>query len=241
MLADVLGELTPDQQETQSLCDAWTVRRVAGHLIVPMQVGIPRFAVAMMRHRGDFDRANDSLSRAQATRPFDEIVRTLRDKADSRFTPPGQGPEAPLTDIIVHGLDITWPLGLSHTVDAPQAVRALDHVAAGRGRFTSLLDGHRLEASDLDWCHGVGPTVTGPAAALLLGLTGRRAGLEAVSTASRSGSGECTSGSAAPLKWGVAAATIPSQSWECQSSKDFDAALGRCRGPYPPLRERGVQ
>ncbi len=157
VLADVLGELTPDQQETQSLCDAWTVRRVAGHLIVPMQVGIPRFAVAMMRHRGDFDRANDSLSRAQATRPFDEIVRTLRDKADSRFTPPGQGPEAPLTDIIVHGLDITWPRGLSHTVDAPQAVRALDHVAAGRGRFTSLLDGHRLEASDLDWCHGVVP------------------------------------------------------------------------------------
>jgi hypothetical protein len=36
----------------------------------------------------------------------------------------------------------------------------------------------RLEASDLDWAHGSGPTVSGNAQALLLAITGRTSALE---------------------------------------------------------------
>ena len=43
------------------------------------------------------------------------------------------------------------------------------------------LDGLRFEAEDVDWHHGSGPIVTGGAAALLLALTGRPAGLKQLS------------------------------------------------------------
>ena len=32
-LADLLEDLTPDQQEAQSLCSEWTVKQVAAHLV----------------------------------------------------------------------------------------------------------------------------------------------------------------------------------------------------------------
>jgi hypothetical protein len=39
-------------------------------------------------------------------------------------------------------------------------------------------EGLHLVATDVDWEHGSGPTVSGPAIALLLAMSGRRAGLE---------------------------------------------------------------
>lgn len=178
-LADLLEHLTPDQQEAQSLCNEWTVKQVAAHLVMPMEVGMLAFMAAMLRHRGNFDAANSALAKKQALRPFAEIVQTLRDKADHRFTPPGQGPEAPLTDIIVHGLDITTPLGLSHHVPDEHLVVVLNHLAepSPKSRAASRqLDGVRLQADDLEWTHGDGPLVTGPARAILLALAGRDAG-----------------------------------------------------------------
>ena len=40
------------------------------------------------------------------------------------------------------------------------------------------LDGLRLEASDIDWAHGSGPTVHGSAEVLLLAMTGRTIALK---------------------------------------------------------------
>lgn len=176
-LAELLDSLSVDQQEAQSLCEAWTVRHVVGHLVVPLEVGMPRFALAMLRHRGDFDRANDALARKQAQQPFDQLVDTLRRKAESRFTPPGQGPEAPLTDVIVHGLDITRPLGLTHDI-APEHLRiALDHATAEAQKPGNPWEGLQLRADDLEWSHGSGPLVTGSTTSLLLALTGRETAL----------------------------------------------------------------
>ncbi|MGO4958216.1 maleylpyruvate isomerase family mycothiol-dependent enzyme [Luteococcus sp. Sow4_B9] len=178
-LADLLLGLDLEQQNTQSLCTEWTVRQVAGHLIVPLEVGMPGFMAAMLRHRGDFDAANAELGRRQALRPWEEIVEILRDKADSRFTPPGQGPEAPLTDVLVHGLDITTPLGLTHEVSPEHLRISLDYLAAPNSRARAgdvALAGLRLEATDLDWTHGAGPLVRGDARSLLLALAGREPG-----------------------------------------------------------------
>lgn len=178
-IADLLEKLSPEQLEMQSLCSAWTVRQVAAHLVMPMEVGMPGFMLAMLRHRGDFDRANDALARKLAARPFPEIVALLRDKADHRFTPPGQGPEAPLTDVLVHGLDITRPLGLDHHVPVEHLRVSLDHLAAGHSKSraaSGALAGVRLQAEDIDWSHGDGPLVTGRASSLLLALAGRKAG-----------------------------------------------------------------
>ncbi len=40
---------------------------------------------------GNVDRVNTRLAREQAARPYAELVETLRQRADSRFTPPGAG------------------------------------------------------------------------------------------------------------------------------------------------------
>jgi uncharacterized protein (TIGR03083 family) len=180
-VADLMSGLTAEQLAAQSLCHQWSVHDVFAHLIVPLEVGIPRFLLTMLACRGSFDRANVRLTREQARRPSKEIVEVLRRKADARFTPPGSGPEAPLTDLLVHSLDICWPLGLTRAIPEERLRTSLTFLtgAPGGGLVRKgRLDGLRLEASDLDWAHGSGPTVSGNAQALLLAITGRTSALE---------------------------------------------------------------
>jgi uncharacterized protein (TIGR03083 family) len=156
------------------------VHDVAAHLIVPLEVGTPRFALAMLACGGSFDRANTRLTRQQSRRPVEEIVQILRHKAESRFTPPGAGPEAPLTDLLVHGLDIRWPLGLVRDVPHPRLRTSLAFLTSRSARGLvrrGALDGLRVEATDVDWAHGRGPSVRGDAQTLLLALTGRTTAL----------------------------------------------------------------
>jgi uncharacterized protein (TIGR03083 family) len=179
-LAALVSGLTDGQQATQSLCSEWSVHDVVAHLVVPLEVSIPRFVLAMLACRGDFDRANVRLAREQARRPFGEITEVLHQKADSRFTPPGSGPEAPLTDLLVHGLDIRWPLGLPRDIPEERLHKSLTFLTAApvggivpKGRLSGL----RFAATDIDWAHGSGPTVSGDAEALLLAITGRTTAL----------------------------------------------------------------
>ncbi len=180
-LADLLSGLTAEQQAAQSLCRAWSVHDVFAHLIVPLEVSTPKFLLAMMACRGSFDRANVRVAREQARRTPDEIGEVLRRKADARFTPPGSGPEAPLTDLLVHSLDICWPLGLTRDIPEERLRTSLTFVTAApapglvaKATPTRL----RFEAGDIDWAHGSGPTVSGNAQALLLAITGRTTALD---------------------------------------------------------------
>ena len=179
-LSTQLSGITEQQQRTPSLCDGWTVHDVVAHLVLPLEVGIPAFALAMVRTRGNFDRANERLTSRQARRPFDELVAVLHGKAQSRFTPPGAGAEAPLTDVLVHGLDIRWPLQLDHQVPAAHTIAALAWLTAPKGGIlpSASLEGLHFAATDLDWARGNGPTVRGRSDALLLAMTGRTDALD---------------------------------------------------------------
>ena len=179
-LAALMSGLTTEQQEAQSLCRGWRVHDVVAHLVVPLEVGIPAFVLAMLACRGNFDRANVRLTREQARWPFGELLEVLRRKAGSRFTPPGAGPEAPLTDLLVHGLDIRWPLGLPRDVPEERLQKSLTYLTgapSGGVVPKGALDGLRLHADDIDWVHGSGPTVSGTAETLLLAITGRTTAL----------------------------------------------------------------
>ena len=46
-----------------------------------------------------------------------DLADIQRARATSRFTPPGHGPTAPLTDLQIHGQDIRRPLGLTRDLD----------------------------------------------------------------------------------------------------------------------------
>lgn len=179
-LADRFAGLSAAQLATPSLCGEWTIHEVLGHLIVPLEVTLPRFALAIAAARGRFDVANVRLARKQAQRPLDEIVDVLRRKAESRFTPPGHGAEAPLTDLLVHGLDMGWPLGIDYDIPHHRMLTSLQFTAdAGAGVIVpkGTLDGLSFEATDIDWTHGTGQLVSGSAQAVLLAVSGRRAAL----------------------------------------------------------------
>lgn len=175
-MADLLSGLTAEQQAVQSLCSEWSVHDVAAHLILPLEVSLPKFMVTVLRYHGSFDRANVRLTREQAQRPFAEIVELLGRKADSRFTPPGAGPEAPLTDLLVHGLDIRWPLQLPRQIPDERLLKSLTFLASPAANGVvpkNALTGLRFEAADVAWAHGCGPLVRGDAEVLLLAMTGR--------------------------------------------------------------------
>lgn len=118
-LADDLETLTDEQWAAQSACAGWTVEDVAAHVILPFEVSTPRFGLAMMKHRGNFDRVMvDLTARVRARNSRAEIISKLRANAESKWTPPGGGPESPLGEVVVHGQDIRRPLGLDHDIPA---------------------------------------------------------------------------------------------------------------------------
>jgi uncharacterized protein (TIGR03083 family) len=179
--ADLLESLDAAQLATQSLCDAWTVRDVIAHLTLSLSASVPASMMALARSAFRPSQMVVRMTEDAARRSDAEMAALLRDRAERAWHPPGLGLEAPLTDIVVHGLDIRQPLGLSHEPD-PAAVRAgLGFVVRPKAGLFAKRSSHRalrFEATDLDWSHGAGPTVRGPGLAILAALCGRRVVLD---------------------------------------------------------------
>lgn len=177
-LAEVIEQLSDDQLATGSLCGSWSVKEVGGHLILAMVTSLPKLITTMIVKGGSFDRANDALSRqVAAPRSGKEIAATLRERASFRFTPPGHGPTAPLTDILIHGQDIRRPLGITRDFNEFRLRTALDFLSSPKAKLGFVapkkVAGLRFVATDLDWTAGAGPEVRGTGEALLLAYTGR--------------------------------------------------------------------
>lgn len=181
-IATLAADLSPDQLAHPSLCGAWSVRDVLGHLVVPLTVTLPRFALAMVRARGNFDTANDALARSTAARLGADLPRVLTERAHRRFIPPGGTAYFQLADVMIHSQDIRRPLGIAHSYAADDLRAVLEFLvspAAARG-FVSRrrLQGLRFVADDLDGLAvGEGALVQGPAEAIILALTGRTVAL----------------------------------------------------------------
>ena len=184
-LADTLDGLSADDWAAPSLCTGWSVHVVAAHLNAPWEATFPTVLVEVAKARslaGGFDRLARRL--ADTLDPA-ACVASLRDHAGSRFTPPGFGPEAPLSDVIVHGADMLQPLGRSVAIDPVALATSLEFLARGPSKGfvpKGRIDGLAFEASDLDVRCGPGNTVVrGPALALCATLCGRRAFLDQLS------------------------------------------------------------
>lgn len=122
--ADMFAGLSDDQWAVPSLCAEWAVRDVAGHLIGPFCVSIPRFVLGSLVSGGP-GRYSVRRSRELGDRPAAEIIAILREHAGDCFAPPGTGPLAPLTDLAVHVRDVARPLGLHTTASlVPGAARS---------------------------------------------------------------------------------------------------------------------
>ena len=178
-LADLLDDLSPAEWTAPSLCDAWRVGDVAAHLTLA-HMGRREAAVGALRARGSFDRMIRDTALRAAGLPHAEYPRRLRAMVGSRRTAPFVTPTEPLVDVLVHGQDITVPLGRDRPVPADAAVVAATRVWEMGFPFRARrrLRGFRLVATDTDWTVGSGHPVEGPIAALLLLVTGREAALD---------------------------------------------------------------
>lgn len=174
--ADLAEGLTEAQLQQPSLVPTWAVRDVVAHVVVGLEVSLPRMAIAFLLARGNFDRAIDSVTWKLAKRPVRELAGILRAKATDRFTPPGAGPEAPLTDLIIHGLDLRRPLGIARDIPERRArvvLETLVRVPPGPLVREGWREGLRFEATNFEWAHGEGPVLRGHSDALMLAITGR--------------------------------------------------------------------
>lgn len=175
-LAGLFGDLTPEQWDAASLCDGWRVREVVAHMTMPFRTKPLKVMGGLVRARFSFNRYADRDARsAAATMSEAELVGLLRRNIDHPWQPPGGGQAGALSHDVIHGLDVTEPLGLP-----PAPVERLALVLGStRPRqlkyFGVDLGGTRLTASDSGVSIGDGPNVVEMTSKeMLLVVTGRR-------------------------------------------------------------------
>lgn len=172
----LLTELDPQQWDDATLCAGWRVREVVAHITMPFRTSPGRLMLDLVRAGGRFDRMADrSARRAAAAMSAEQLLATVRDNINHPWAPPGGGPTDALAHEVIHGLDISVGLGLDHRVPLDRLALVL---AGMRPRniayFGTDLTGVQLQATDLDWSHGIGTPVRGSAQDLLLVVCGRR-------------------------------------------------------------------
>lgn len=182
-LADLLETLTPEEWEHPSLCDDWSVRDVAAHVISAPEATVGQMARALLRARGSFYRAAHDETQRLSVRPTTRIVDDYRRLSSSRRLAPGTTYRDALVDVLVHTQDIAIPLGRRHEMPVDAARASAEAYRNNLFPFSARrrLAGCRLEATDTDWAAGEGALVRGPIAALLLLITGRPASLAELS------------------------------------------------------------
>lgn len=174
-LARVLEGLGPAEWDTPSLCEGWRVREVVAHLTMPARYGEEAFMAELRDCEFDFTRLSNRVATRDAELPTGELVSQLRSDVMQRWTPPGGGYAGALNHVVVHGLDVTVPLGRPRVATDETVRTVLDGLAGGGGHahFGIGIEGQQLVATDIRWTYGEGPARRGTAQDLVLHLTGR--------------------------------------------------------------------
>jgi uncharacterized protein (TIGR03083 family) len=176
-LAAVLGELPAGRWDAATLCAGWRVREVVAHITMPFRYSAPRFMAELARSRGRFSQMADRVARRDAASlSAAELAEAVRSNVGHPWKPPGGGFEGALAHDVIHGLDITVPLGLAFVVPEDRLRLVLPASLAERSvrYFGTELSGIELRATDLDWSLGSGAPLTGAAQDLLLAICGRK-------------------------------------------------------------------
>jgi uncharacterized protein (TIGR03083 family) len=174
-LAELLTAASDAQWDTPSMCEGWRVREVVAHLTMAARYPEEEFMAELRRYEFDFTRLSNEVAARDASLPASELIASLRSGVMQRWTPPGGGYHGALNHVVIHGLDVTVPLGAPRRSPDETIRVVLDDLTAdgGHARFGMVIDGRHLQASDLDWAYGSGPALRGAAADLALALCGR--------------------------------------------------------------------
>jgi uncharacterized protein (TIGR03083 family) len=174
--------LDGDDWHHASWCEGWTVIDVAAHLASVLGASLPRLGMRMARAGFFPPMANKQDVRRWSRRGAPAIVDALAEERPLAVA--SVYAKVGLTEAVVHHQDMRRALGRPRPIAEARLVVALDVVAKRPGTGTGgrrRRRGLRLRATDVDWCLGDGPEVSGPAEALLMTLAGRRAAMSDLS------------------------------------------------------------
>ncbi|MCC7076818.1 MAG: maleylpyruvate isomerase family mycothiol-dependent enzyme [Acidimicrobiia bacterium] len=183
-LADLADALDDADLDHVSLCEGWTARDVFGHMLVGHTTQMPKILALVVSYRGNIAKGSYEKSKELAAGLTPAEIRTRWRsvatehtlKGISRLIPKRDG----FLDHFVHEQDIRRPLGLPAPTDQARLQPALDAAVTVSSPIfapAKRVKGLRLEATDLDWTHGDGPSVRGSAEALVMAAAGRTAAI----------------------------------------------------------------
>src|SRR5579863_7315378 len=158
-LADLLGAASDAEWDTPSLCEGWRVREVIAHLTMAVRYSEEEFMSELKRCDFDFTRLSNEVAGRDAQLPVVVLVSGLRADTMHHWTPPGGGFHGALNHVVIHGLDVTVPLGVPRRSPDGTIRIVLDDLTQGGGHahFGIEIQGRSLHANDLDWSYGSGP------------------------------------------------------------------------------------
>ncbi len=174
-LAELLSTASDLVWNAKTLCDGWRVLEVVAHMTMPVRYSQDEFMAELAACDDDFTRLSNKIAARDAGLPPTQLVADLRSAVLHHWTPPGGGYRGALNHVVIHGLDVTVPLG-SARLASDEIIRVvLDDLAQGgvHKHFGIDLDNRMMQASDLDWQYGSGLPLRGTAEALALTMTGR--------------------------------------------------------------------
>ena len=174
-LAALLESANDAQWDTPSLCAGWRVREAIAHMTMAARYSEEEFMAELRRCDFDFGRLSNEIAARDAELPASELVASLRSEVMQHWTPPGGGWHGALNHVVIHGLDVTVPLGAPRRPPDATIRVILDDLTVGgvHEHFGTSIRGRRLQATDLDWSYGSGPALRGPAGDLAVALCGR--------------------------------------------------------------------
>jgi uncharacterized protein (TIGR03083 family) len=174
-LADLLDSISDAKWDTLSLCEGWRLREVVAHMTMAARYSEEEFMTELRDCDFDFGRLSNHVAGRDAALPTGELVGNLRADVMHHWTPPGGGYHGALNHVVIHGLDVTVPLGVPRLGPGETIRVVLDDLTKGGGHdhFGVSLAGRSLHATDLDWSYGSGPALWGAAGDLASAICGR--------------------------------------------------------------------
>lgn len=169
-LADVLDSISDAEWDTPSLCEGWRVREVVAHMTMAARYPEAEFMAMLRDYDFDFTRLSDQIAHQDAELPAADLVGNLRSAVMHYWTPPGGGYHGALNHVVIHGLDITAPLGVPRPGPKESIQIVLDDLTerGGHANFGVDIEGRTLQATNLEWSYGSGPELRGTAEDLAL-------------------------------------------------------------------------
>jgi uncharacterized protein (TIGR03083 family) len=179
-LVEGLEQLPADRWNEPSLCPRWTTKEVVAHVVATTYVTPGKFFSGLAKNGFSFNALQDKNMRAKFEgKTPKQLIEELRSRIGARQSPPGPT-VAMLGETIVHGEDIFRAQGsyrdhpIEHVIAVADFFKGSNLLIGSKRRIAGVM----LRATDTTWTYGSGPVVSGPAIALLMAMTGRRAALD---------------------------------------------------------------